>query len=74
MKVLYRTRQGSQHVETLRAANLLIETLTLTPRMEKLLLNVLQRQNMSLPESLRSFHEWDVAVLPTIHAKEVRVE
>jgi len=68
MKVLYRARQGGQDVETLRAANLLIETLTLSPTMEKSLYQILQRENSKLPESLRSFMGWEVAVLPVLYS------
>lgn len=72
MKVLFRKRQGDQDVETLRAANLLIETLTLSPMSEKLLSQVLQRENFKLPMSLKSFMDWDVAVLPVLYKADVK--
>ncbi|KAI4727313.1 hypothetical protein E4T49_04929 [Aureobasidium sp. EXF-10728] len=68
MKVLFRAREGDQDVETLRAANLLIETLTLSPILEKLLHEVLQRKNSELPESLKVFMGWKVAVLPVLYS------
>lgn len=67
MKVLFGTREGDQDVEMLRAANLLVETLTLSPIMEKLLHQVLQRENSTLPESLKNFMDWEVAVLPVLY-------
>ncbi|KAI5254772.1 hypothetical protein E4T42_02086 [Aureobasidium subglaciale] len=72
MKVLFRERQGGQDVETLRAANLLIETLTLSPMLEKLLYQVLQRENLKLPESLKDFMGWQVAVLPVLYSADVK--
>jgi hypothetical protein len=66
MKVLFRAREGGQDVETLRAANLLIETLTLSPNMEESLYQVLQKENSKLPQSLKSFMGWNVAVLPLV--------
>ncbi|KAI4734852.1 hypothetical protein E4T50_14631 [Aureobasidium sp. EXF-12298] len=66
MKVLFRAREGGQDVEMLRAANLLIETLTLSPNMEKLLYQVLQKENSKLPQSLKNFMGWEVAVLPLV--------
>ncbi|THW97480.1 hypothetical protein D6D18_05514 [Aureobasidium pullulans] len=72
MKVLFRTRQGDQDVETLRAANLLIETLTLSPMLEKLLYQVLQRENFKLPDSLKNFMGWEVAVLPVLYKADVK--
>ncbi|THZ25518.1 hypothetical protein D6C91_02939 [Aureobasidium pullulans] len=72
MKVLFRTRQGDQDVETLRAANLLIETLTLSPMLEKLLYQVLQRENSKLPDSLKNFVGWEVAVLPVLYKADVK--
>ncbi|KAI5276169.1 hypothetical protein E4T47_00909 [Aureobasidium subglaciale] len=72
MKVLFRGRQGGQDVETLRAANLLIETLTLSPMLEKLLYQVLQRENFKLPESLTNFMGWQVAVLPVLYSADVK--
>ncbi|CAD0111606.1 unnamed protein product, partial [Aureobasidium uvarum] len=68
MKVLFRAREGDQDVETLRAANLLIETLTLPPILEKLLYEVLQQKNSELPESLKVFMGWKVAVLPVLYS------
>lgn len=69
MKVLFRARVGDQDVEMLRAANLLVETLTLSPIMENLLHKVLQQENTKLPESLRSFMGgWEVAVLPVLYS------
>jgi len=72
MKVLFRTRQGGQDVETLRAANLLIETLTLSPTMEKSLYQILQRENSKLPEGLRSFMGWEAAVLPVLYSSSMK--
>jgi hypothetical protein len=66
MKVLFRAREGGQDVEMLRAANLLIETLTLSPNMEKLLYQVLHKENSKLPQSLKNFMGWEVAVLPLV--------
>lgn len=68
MKVLFREREGGQDVEMLRAANLLIETLTLSPIMEKLLYGTLQQENTKLPESLKRFMGWEVAVLPVLYS------
>lgn len=68
MKVLFRKREGSQDVEMLRAANLLIETLTLSPITEKLLYGTLQQENTKLPESLKRFMGWNVAVLPVLYS------
>ena len=68
MKVLFRAREGGQDVEMLRAANLLIETLSLSPIMEKLLYQILQRESSKLPESLKSFMGWEVAVLPVLYS------
>ena len=72
MKVLFRTRQGDQDVETLRAANLLIETLTLSPMLEKLLYQVLQRENFKLPDRLKKFMGWEVAVLPVLYKADAK--
>lgn len=72
MKVLYRAREGGQDVETLRAANLVIETLTLSPIMEKSLHQILQQENFKLPESLRSFMGWEVAVLPVLYSSSIK--
>jgi len=68
MKVLFRAREGGQDVEMLRAANLLIETLSLSPIMEKLLYQILQRENSKLPGSLKNFMGWEVAVLPVLYS------
>ncbi|KAG9517019.1 hypothetical protein KCV07_g6482, partial [Aureobasidium melanogenum] len=67
MKVLFKAREGGQDVETLRAGNLLIETLTLSPSLEELFYSVLQQENAKLPESLQVLMGWQVAVLPVLY-------
>ena len=68
MKVLFKAREEGQDVETLRAGNLLIETLTLSPSLEELFYQVLQQENAKLPESLQSLMGWQVAVLPVLYS------
>lgn len=70
MKVLFKAREGGQDVEMLRASNLLIETLTLSPSLEKLLYQVLQEENAKLPESLQNLMGWQVAVLPVLYSSD----
>ncbi|KAG9853492.1 hypothetical protein KCU98_g3822, partial [Aureobasidium melanogenum] len=70
MKVLFKAREGGQDVETLRAGNLLIETLTLSPSLEELFYSVLQQENAKLPESLQNLMGWQVAVLPVLYSSD----
>lgn len=74
MKVLYREREGDEDVDTMKAANLLVETLTLTARLEEMLWECLGKQNELLPESLRKFVGWNVAVLPTFQSEDARIK
>jgi hypothetical protein len=68
MKVLFKAREGGHDVETLRAGNLLIETLTLSPSLEELFYSVLQQENAKLPGSLQVLMGWQVAVLPVLYS------
>jgi hypothetical protein len=68
MKVLFRGREEGKDVEVLRAENLLIETLSLGSSMEELLYQVLKQENEKLPQSLRGFMGWEVAVLPMLYS------
>lgn len=70
MKVLFKAREGGHDVETLRAGNLLIETLTLSPSLEELFYSVLQQENARLPESLQVLMGWQVAVLPVLYSSD----
>lgn len=70
MKVLFKAREGGQNVETLRAGNLLIETLSLSPSLEELFYQVLQQENAKLPESLQNLMGWQVAVLPVLYSSD----
>ncbi|KAG9514356.1 hypothetical protein KCU93_g9803, partial [Aureobasidium melanogenum] len=70
MKVLFKAREGGHDVETLRAGNLLIETLTLSPSLEELFYSVLQQENAKLPESLQVLMGWQVAVLPVLYSSD----
>lgn len=74
IKVLFRKREGDRDVETMRAANLLIETLTLGQGLEGLLMQCLRERNSLLPQNLRSFVGWEVAVLPLLQGRGPKVE
>jgi hypothetical protein len=67
MKVLFRGREEGKDVEVMRAENLLIETLSLGVGMEELLMEVLREESGKLPERVRGFMGWEVAVLPVLY-------
>lgn len=70
MKVLFREREGGSgsgnDVEVLRRENLLIEMLSLGRELEGELLECLRGARDVLPQGLRKFVGWEVAVLPVL--------
>lgn len=65
IKVYFRgTKQNAADIDTLKAQNLHIETLTLPARLEQTLSDLLQQSNESLPEKVAMFLDWKVGFLP----------
>lgn len=74
IKVYFRaTKQNAADIDTLKAQNLHIETLTLPARLEQMLFDLLQQSNESLPEKVATFLDWKVGFLPKFTREDVNM-